>query len=71
MEYQKPIYKERQIDLRATALALGVGDCIILPYTPALRVGAVRTAMCRLGQEGSPKFSVCETINGCKITRTV
>ena len=65
----QPIYKEREIDLRATFEAMGIGDYIYQPFAGDL--SPIRAAVCRVAKDFSPKvFEVHKTLNGYRIDRT-
>ena len=66
----EPIYKEREIDLRATFEAMEVGDFIYQPFS-SNDISPIRTAVCRIAKDFVPKvFEVHKTLNGYRIDRT-
>lgn len=64
----EPIYKEREIDLRATLGAMEIGDYIHQPLSGDL--SPIRAAVCRIQKDFLPKiFEVHKTLNGYRIDR--
>ena len=70
MEVKKPIYKAREIDLPATIATLERGESITLPFRPETKPTTVRVTVCRINQNGEPKYTTSETLNGMIIKRT-
>ena len=71
MDYKQAIYKEREVDLKATVEQLGLHEAVRLPFSNNLKVSAIRTAISRLNGKGDFRYSVTETVNHSIITRTV
>lgn len=68
---EKPIYKERQIDYKATLDALEpAGDYIVIPSASS-DISSIRSIVCRAAKDMAPRaFEVHKTINGFRIDRT-
>ena len=68
---EKLIYQKRRIDLPATLSQLDVNQFVDIPFSRDWKVSAIRTAVTRFSQRGDgPRFTVTETINYTRITRT-
>ena len=70
MTQKQPVYKEREVDLRATMTQLEVQESVFLPYDSRMKTSAIRMAASRMSAEGDAKYSVSEKLNGTTITRT-
>lgn len=68
---EKPIFKERQIDYKATLDALEpAGDYIVIPSSSS-DISSIRSIVCRAAKDMTPRtFEVHKTINGFRIDRT-
>lgn len=68
---EKPIFKERQIDYKATLDALEpAGDYIVIPSSSS-DISSIRSIVCRAAKDMAPRaFEVHKTINGFRIDRT-
>lgn len=71
MNYKQAIYKEREVDLKATVEQLDLHEAVMVPFSNNLKVSAIRTAISRLNGKGDYRYSVTECINHTIITRTV
>lgn len=71
MYREKLIYQKRRIDLPATLSQLDVNQFVDIPFSRDWKVSAIRMAVTRFIQKvDGPKFTVTETVNFTRITRT-